>query len=54
MYEQAIKIGLTGTKQATYYTNKAFANFKLENYGLTVMEAGEALKHDNKYVKAYY
>lgn len=47
MYDQAIKIGLTGTKQATYYTNKAFANFKLENYGLTIMEATEAIKFDN-------
>lgn len=54
MYDQAIKIGLTGTKQATYYTNKAFANFKLENYGLTIMEATEAIKFDNWYAKAYY
>ena len=47
MYEEAIKIGLKGTKQATYFTNKGFANFKLENYGLTIMETTEAIKNDS-------
>lgn len=26
----------------------------MENYGLTILETTEAIKHDNRYVKAYY
>lgn len=54
MYTEATKIGLTGKQQAIYFTNKAFANFKLENYGLTILDATEAIKADPEFMKSYY
>ena len=37
-----------------YFTNLAFANYKLENYGLTLLNATEAIKTDPEYAKSYY
>lgn len=35
-------------------SNRAFANIKLENYGLAMMDADEILKEDQSFIKAYY
>jgi len=54
MYAEAIKFGVPGKPQAVYYTNSATANFKLENYGLTLLDASEAIKADPTFFKAYF
>ena len=39
---------------AVYYSNRAFANLKMENYGFAVTDSEEAIKSDPSYAKAYY
>ena len=53
-YSDAVAVGLTGRKQAIYYTNMAFSNIRLENLGLAIMEATNAIKQDKTFFKAYY
>lgn len=53
-YSEAIQVGLKGRKQATYYTNRAFCNIKLENFGLALHDAGKAIEEDEEFPKAYY
>eukprot|EP01103_Thecamoeba_quadrilineata_P015013 TRINITY_DN4615_c0_g1_i1.p1 TRINITY_DN4615_c0_g1~~TRINITY_DN4615_c0_g1_i1.p1 ORF type:complete len:165 (+),score=41.18 TRINITY_DN4615_c0_g1_i1:27-497(+) len=36
------------------YSNRAFADLKLENYGLAIEDATKAIALDPKYIKAYY
>ncbi len=37
---------------AIYYSNRAFAHIKLENYGSAIADATKALEIDPKFVKA--
>lgn len=39
---------------AIYYSNRAFAHLKMENYGLAIADADEAIKMNPLYQKAYY
>ena len=34
-------------KSAIYYSNRAFAHIKMENYGLAISDADEAINIDN-------
>ena len=46
MYSEAILLGLKGKQGAIYYSNRAFANIKLENYGIAIHDANKALELD--------
>lgn len=37
-----------------YFTNRAFAHLKLENYGYAIQDAEAALELDQTFIKAYY
>ena len=37
-----------------YYSNRSFAHIKMENYGLAIQDADEAIKIDSDYTKSYY
>jgi len=39
---------------AIYFSNRAFAHLKMENYGLAIADADEAIKMNPNYQKAYY
>lgn len=39
---------------AAYFSNRAFAQLKLENYGYAIADADEALKLDSSFIKGYY
>lgn len=39
---------------AVLWSNRAFCNLKLENYGLAIVEATKAIEADPRYVKSYY
>ncbi|MEW5297871.1 MAG: hypothetical protein WDW36_001050 [Sanguina aurantia] len=41
-------------KSAVYYSNRAFAHVKMENYGAAAADASKALEQDPRYIKAYY
>lgn len=51
MYAKAIKLD---PNVPAYWSNRAFANIKLENYGYAIRDATEALKIDPGFIKAYY
>ncbi|KAK4697300.1 serine/threonine-protein phosphatase 5, partial [Lecanoromycetidae sp. Uapishka_2] len=38
----------------TYYSNRAQANIKLEQYGYAIADATKAVELDSKYIKGYY
>ncbi|KAG7851211.1 hypothetical protein KL941_000880 [Ogataea angusta] len=50
LYTQAIDLFPT----AILYSNRAQAQIKLENYGLAIEDANQAIKLDKNYLKAYY
>jgi serine/threonine-protein phosphatase 5 len=37
-----------------YYSNRSFANFKLELYGISLDDASKAVELDAKFVKGFY
>lgn len=39
---------------AIYYSNRAFCHIKMENYGLAISDAEEAMNANPEYSKAYY
>ena len=45
---------LNSPKSAVYFSNRAYAHMKLENYGLAIADSDEAIKLDPNYAKAYY
>ena len=53
-YTKAIALKLNSPKSAVYYANRAFAQMKLENYGLAIADSDDAIKLDPNYAKAYY
>lgn len=50
LYTQAIEVHQT----SVLYANRAFANLKLENYGVALLDADEAITLDPFNVKAHY
>lgn len=50
-YEEAIKLN---PNNAVYWSNKAFALTKLEQYGAALTEATKAIELDKTYAKGYY
>jgi serine/threonine-protein phosphatase 5 len=54
-YTKAIDLNLNdGRKVAIYYSNRAFANLKMENYGFAITDGEEAIKADPTYAKGYF
>lgn len=53
-YTKAVDLKVEGPKAAVFLTNRAFANMKLENYGLAIEDADNAIKINPHFVKAYY
>ena len=53
-YTKAIETSINSKKVAIFYSNRAFAHIKMENYGLAISDADEAIKIDAEYVKSYY
>ena len=41
-------------KKAIYYSNRALVSIRTENYALALMDAKDAIRADDMYVKAYY
>jgi serine/threonine-protein phosphatase 5 len=50
-YTKAIKLD---PSNPVYYSNRAFANLRLENFGAAITDANAALDLDKTYAKAYY
>ena len=53
-YNQAIDLKVETKNNAVYYSNRAFVNLKLENYGSTIQDANTAIKINPEFYKAYY
>ena len=53
-FTDAISLGIETKKNAIYYSNRAFCNLKLENFGLAIEDANKATEIDKDYIKAYY
>jgi serine/threonine-protein phosphatase 5 len=54
-YQAALNFGLDDPQvNAICYSNKAFCEIKLENYGLAIIEADKAIKACPSYPKSYY
>lgn len=58
MYEKAVGLYTEAIsfnpKVAAYYTNRAFANIKLELYGAAILDCNEAIGIEQKFSKAFY
>lgn len=58
-YSKAIELALAEgsrvpkNKLAVYYANRAFAQIKLENYGLAIPDAEASIASNPEYEKAY-
>ena len=53
-YTKAINTKIGGKKQCVYFSNRAFCDLKLENYGIAIVDAKAAIDIDPTYIKAYY
>ena len=53
-YSKAVEVGIGGKKQCVYFTNRAFASLKLENYGIAIIDAKSAIEIEPSFIKAYY
>lgn len=53
-YTKAIDCHSASSKAAPYYSNRAFCQLKLENYGLALEDAKTSIKLDPNFVKGYY
>ena len=53
-YTLAIDLKIETKKNAIYYSNRAFVDLKLENFGDAIQDANSSIKIDPKYYKAYY
>lgn len=55
LYTQAIDLaGEENPKSAVYFSNRAFAHIKLENYGSAIEDADKAHLANKDYIKSYY
>ena len=53
-YTQAINMKVETKNNAVYYSNRAFVNLKLENYGSTIQDSNMAIKIDPEFFKVYH
>ena len=54
-YTKAIDLDVSDAKKAAiYYTNRAFAQLKLENYGFALEDSTKAINKDPTFAKGYY
>ena len=64
-YSEAIYCDVPNDKKAIYYNNRALVNLKMENYAIALFgkflvrftsfkDATDAIKHNPKFVKAFY
>ena len=53
-YTLAINVKVETKNNAIYYSNRAYVNLKLENYGSTIEDSNMAIKIDPDFIKAYY
>ena len=53
-YTDAINLKVETKNNAVYYSNRAYINLKLENYGSAIEDANMAIKIDPNFVKAYH
>jgi len=53
-FTDAINLGIETKKNSIYYSNRAFCNIKLENFGFAIQDANKAIEIDENYIKAYY
>ena len=53
-YTEAIFCQVPPKKKAIYYSNRALVSIRTENYALALMDAKDAIRADDMYVKAYY
>lgn len=53
-YTLAIEQDVEAKPMAIYYSNRAFAHMKMENYGLAITDADAAIALNPSYPKAYY
>ena len=53
-YTLAINVKVETKNNVVYYSNRAFVNLKLENYGSAIEDANMAIKIDPNFIKAYY
>ncbi|KAL3006842.1 hypothetical protein AAZX31_08G300200 [Glycine max] len=51
LYTQAIELN---SQNAVYFSNRAFAHLRLEEYGSAIQDATKAIEIDPKYSKGYY
>lgn len=51
LYSKAIE---ANPSVAVYYSNRAFAHLRLENYGAAINDASTAIQMDPSYIKGYY
>ena len=53
-YSQAINLKVETKNNSIYYSNRAFVNLKLENFGSAIQDVNMALKINPDFYKAYY
>ena len=53
-YSAAIDLKVETKNNAVYYSNRAFVNLKLENYGSAIEDANMSIKINPEFYKAYY
>ena len=53
-YSQAINLKVETKNNSIYYSNRAFVNLKLENFGSAIQDVNTALKINPDFYKAYY
>ena len=53
-YSDAIDIKVETKNHAVYYSNRAYVNLKLENYGSAIEDVNMAIKIDPDFTKAYH
>ncbi len=53
-YNQAINLKIETKKNAIYYSNRAYVNLKLENFGSAIEDVNMAIKIDPDFAKAYH
>ena len=53
-YTLAINLKIETKKNSIYYSNRAYVDLKLENFGSAIQDANSSIKIDPKYYKAYY
>ena len=53
-YDQAINLKVETKNNAVYYSNRAYVNLKLENFGSAIQDVNMAIKINPDFAKAYH